>query len=183
MVAKTIKIDTKIFFLQFPLPLKLIKSKPHLTCALQWHSPPRCPGPSWRRWDTSCTPSGLGLRHRPRSKKKHRHEWATTHDGTVEHGDRTDKIAVKSILGLLGWYHIGLPALRVDTAIDAPPEVILWLTLPCKHRYPCRKQSTPNGEDRQQRRTGLAICLSNRPIRAALHSESTSTDWLLYTLH
>lgn len=30
-------------------------------------------------------------------------------------------------------YHVGLPAFHVDTAIDAPPEVVFWLTLPCEY--------------------------------------------------
>lgn len=43
--------------------------------------------------------------------------------GVIE-GDKTDT------------YHVGLPALQVDTAIDAPPEVILRLALPREHREP-----------------------------------------------
>lgn len=31
------------------------------------------------------------------------------------------------------WYHVRLPSLHVDAAVDAPPEVVLWLTLPRKH--------------------------------------------------
>lgn len=33
------------------------------------------------------------------------------------------------------YYHVGLPALSVDTAINAPPEIILRLPFPCKHRH------------------------------------------------
>ena len=36
-----------------------------------------------------------------------------------------------------GWkkahYHVGLPAIYVNTAVNAPPEVILRLPLPGKH--------------------------------------------------
>lgn len=30
-------------------------------------------------------------------------------------------------------YHVGLPAFHIDTPIDAPPEVVFWFALPCKH--------------------------------------------------
>lgn len=33
------------------------------------------------------------------------------------------------------YYHVGLPALSVDTAINAPPEIILRLPFPGKHRH------------------------------------------------
>lgn len=31
------------------------------------------------------------------------------------------------------YYHVGLPAIYVNTAVNAPPEVILRLPLPGKH--------------------------------------------------
>lgn len=34
-------------------------------------------------------------------------------------------------------YHVGLPAVHVHTAVNAPPEVILRLALPREHRDPC----------------------------------------------
>lgn len=30
-------------------------------------------------------------------------------------------------------YHVGLPAFHIDTAVDAPPEVVLWFSLPRKY--------------------------------------------------
>lgn len=44
-----------------------------------------------------------------------------------------------------GWrkarYHVGLPAVDVNTAVNAPPEVILRLPLPGKHGNTYRKRS------------------------------------------
>jgi hypothetical protein len=31
-------------------------------------------------------------------------------------------------------YHVSLPPIHVDTAVNAPPEIIFWLALPSKHR-------------------------------------------------
>lgn len=30
-------------------------------------------------------------------------------------------------------YHVSLPPIHVDTAVNAPPEIIFWLALPSKH--------------------------------------------------
>lgn len=36
-------------------------------------------------------------------------------------------------------YHVGLPAIHINTAVNAPPEIILWLPFPGKHSNTCKK--------------------------------------------
>lgn len=44
-------------------------------------------------------------------------------------------VIFSSVMRYLKTNHIGLPALSVDTAIDAPPEVVLRLPLPGKYSH------------------------------------------------
>lgn len=150
---------------------RLIKSNPCLTCALQWHSPPQCPGLSWRHWDTSCTPSGLSLPRHPRSETEQsnrmKDELMIKSLSMIAEFSIQTRTGVRCMVGLSGWYHVGLPAFGVDTVVNAPPEVILWLSLPCKHRYSYRRQNmhTHNFKGRGRETWALTSCLGNRSIR------------------
>lgn len=111
-----------------------------ITCELQSRSPLRCLWSFWTCWDISYKSSGSNpLHHLKSTRHKLLRHWTVI----MFHSP------VVGVYSPVTTYHVGLPTLHVNTAIDTPPEVILWFALPGKHWETCQTRHTGVDQDRK----------------------------------